>query len=108
MPRFVLLLLVFLLFGALPAKAQTRIITGKVTDSTTSDAVTSGQVSVMGSTTGTTIKDDGTFTITAPARDVVLMFRSIGFKRRDVSVPSAESSVTVALSRDYFQLEAIL
>src|SRR6267378_1250671 len=48
---------------ALPA--QTRIITGRVTDSLTSEAITSGQVSVQGSSIGTVIKNDGTFTLAA-------------------------------------------
>src|SRR2546428_151389 len=97
-----------LLAGVRPVTAQTRIITGKVIDSLTSEVVTSGQVSVQGTTMGTTIKDDGTFTFGAPSRDVVLTVRSIGFKRRDVPVPANQSAVQVTLQRDYFQLEAIV
>src|SRR5262245_43013955 len=78
------------------AFAQTRIVTGKVVDSVTAEAITTGQVSVQGSTIGTTIKDDGTFTLAVPSRDVVLNVRSIGFKRADVTVPSAQSSVQVS------------
>src|SRR5581483_1705469 len=94
----------------LPAllSAQSRIVTGKVTDSLTGEVVPSGQVSVVGTTTGATIKDDGTFTIAVPARDVVLTVRSIGFKRRDVPLAASQSAVTVNLARDYFQLEAIV
>src|SRR6185295_16633732 len=87
---------------------QTRIVTGRVTDSLTSDLVTSGQVSIAGTTLGTTIKDDGTFTLAVPARDVTVSVRSIGFKRAEVAVPASQSSVTVNLGRDYFQLEAIV
>ena len=99
--------LIGLLF-ARAAPAQTRIITGKVVDSLTSEAVTSGQVSVTGSTAGTTIRDDGTFTLGIPAREVTLLIRSIGFKRKDVPVPASQNSVQVSLARDYFQLEAIV
>src|SRR5437899_564883 len=88
--------------------AQTRIITGRVTDSLSADVITSGQVSVQGTTVGGTIKDDGTFTMALPPRDVVLIVRSIGFKRKDVPVSTAQNSVQVALARDYFQLEAIV
>ena len=94
--------------GAASASAQTRVVTGKVIDSLTSEVVTSGQVSVVGTTIGTTIKEDGTFTLAAPARDVSIAVRSIGFKRRDVSVPASQSAVQVNLERDYFQLEAIV
>src|SRR6476620_9335438 len=108
------LVLGFLAFTAVtvprptPVQAQTRIVTGTVVDSLTSDRLNSGQVTLQGTTTGTTVKDDGTFTLAVPARDVVLQIRSIGFKRRDVTVRAAESAVQVALERDYFQLEAIV
>src|SRR5437868_3076146 len=104
--------LLALLAGALvlatPSFAQTRIITGKVSDSLSHDAVTTGQVSVQGTTVGTTIRDDGTVTLAVPPRDVTLSIRSIGFKRADVTVTATQSSVDVALARDYFQLEAIV
>src|SRR5438045_4179608 len=99
---------VLILFGIGPVLAQTRVVTGKVTDSLTNEQVTSGQVSVAGTTIGSTIKDDGTFTLAVPTRDVVLQVRSIGFKRRDVPVSAAQSVVQVNLERDYFQLEAIV
>src|SRR5262245_66594008 len=94
--------------GAGPAWGQNRIITGRVMDSVTSQPVVSGQVAVQGATTGTSIKDDGTFTLAVPSRDAILMFRSIGFKRKDVTVPAGQNSVQVSLARDYFQLEAIV
>ncbi|MSR07062.1 MAG: SusC/RagA family TonB-linked outer membrane protein [Gemmatimonadetes bacterium] len=94
--------------GAASASAQTRVVTGKVIDSLTSEVITSGQVSVVGTAIGTTIKEDGTFTLAAPSRDVYVAIRSIGFKRRDVSVPVGQNSVQAALERDYFQLEAIV
>lgn len=106
-PR-VLLAGVILLLGAGNASAQTRIITGRVTDSLTNEPLTTGQVTVQGTTIAATIKDDGTFTISAPQRDVLVMIRSIGFKRRDIAVPTSQNSVEAKLARDYFQLEAIV
>jgi hypothetical protein len=58
----------FTLVGLSPAFAQTRIVTGRVTDSLTSETVTSGQVTVVGTNLTATIKDDGTFTIAVPTR----------------------------------------
>src|SRR5260370_5530459 len=94
--------------GSAALYGQTRIVTGRVTDSLTTEIVTSGQVSVQGTTAATGSQSDGTFTITVPVRDATLTIRSIGFKRRDVLVPAAQNTVTVALARDYFQLEAIV
>ncbi len=54
------------------------------------------------------IKDDGTFTIAVPQREVVLRVGSIGFKRREYTVPASQNSVDAMLERDFFQLEAIV
>ena len=99
---------VLLSLGLAQASAQTRIVTGKVVDSLTSESVTSGQVSLVGTTVGATVKDDGTFTLAVPTRDVTIQVRSIGFKRRDIPIPVSQNSIQVALERDYFQLEAIV
>ncbi|MBI4501934.1 MAG: SusC/RagA family TonB-linked outer membrane protein [Gemmatimonadetes bacterium] len=106
--RFGLFAAILIVFGVGTTQAQTRVVTGKVTDSLTAEPLTSGQVSVVGTTIGTAIKEDGTFTLAAPARDVMLSVRSIGFKRRDVAVPASTNTAQVALERDYFQLEAIV
>src|SRR5437773_12548448 len=79
--RFGLLAAILVVLAVGQASAQTRVVTGKVTDSLTSEPITSGQVSVAGTTIGATIKDDGTFTLAVPTRDVTITARSIGFKR---------------------------
>jgi len=43
-----------------------------------------------------------------PNGGVTLSIRSIGFKRREVSIPANENAIPVLLTRDYFQLEAIV
>src|SRR5262245_50383853 len=96
------------LSGVRDAAAQTHIVTGKVSDSLTSEPITSGQISVAGTTISATIKDDGTFTVALPARDVVVSVRSIGFKRKDVPIAASQSTALLTLERDYFQLEAIV
>lgn len=98
----------FLMLAATQAGAQTRIITGKVVDSLTGEAVASGQVQVVGTTIATTIKDDGTFTLGVPAREVLVSVRSIGFRRKEIPVPVSANSVQASLERDFFQLEAIV
>jgi TonB-linked SusC/RagA family outer membrane protein len=89
------------------AAAQTRTITGTVTDSASGEPVTSGQVAVVGTTITALIKD-GNFSVAAPQRDVELSVRSVGFRRRTVAVPSGAASVRVSLARDYFQLEEVV
>ena len=48
------------------ASAQTRTVSGKVTDSK-GDGVPSATVLVKGTTTGTTTKADGTYSLVVPA-----------------------------------------
>jgi TonB-linked SusC/RagA family outer membrane protein len=105
MHRTLLLTLALLVVGADDAAAQTRQITALVVDSATSQPVPLGQAVVRGTTNGTNIKEDGTFTLTVPAGDVTLSIRSIGYKRVDVLVSAGQNRVRVALVKDYFQLE---
>ncbi len=100
------ILLLFLGIG--PAVAQTRVVSGKVVDSVTTAPLTSGQVSVQGTTLTAPIADDGTFSLAVPLRDLLLMVRSVGYKRRDVAVPATQGSVEVRLVRDVFQLEEVV
>ncbi|MBI4501949.1 MAG: SusC/RagA family TonB-linked outer membrane protein [Gemmatimonadetes bacterium] len=106
--RIVILTMAFVVASAIRANAQTRIVTGRVVDSLTNEPLSSGQVVLPGTTIRTLVKDDGTFTMVVPARDVTLTIRSIGFKRLDVTVPASQNAVQAALERDYFQLEAIV
>src|SRR6185503_6248960 len=88
-----LLAVVLMMLSVGTVVAQTRVVTGRVLDSLTNQAVTSGQVTVQGTLVSTSVEDDGTFTLAVPTRDVMLVVRSIGFKRRDVAVPVSQNSV---------------
>src|SRR4029453_13436374 len=90
------------------ASAQTRIITGTVTDSVTTERVSTGQVSVQGIPVAVGIKSDGTFSITVPDRAVVLLIRSIGFKSKALEVPATQNTVQLRLAKDLFRLEAVV
>src|SRR5689334_6994531 len=104
MTRSLVLVLALVLFlFPRPSPAQTRIVTGSVKDSLSGEVVTSGQVTLVGSVLSTTIKDDGTFTLAVPTGGVTLSIRSIGFKKKDVSLPASVNALQVPLTRDYFQ-----
>jgi len=97
-----------LFLGTQFASAQTRIITGNVTDSVTNQGVTSGQVSVQGAVIAVGIRSDGTFSITVPDRAVVLLVRSIGFKSKALNVAETVNTVQFRLAKDNFRLEAVV
>src|SRR6185369_17068037 len=104
-------LLVYLgltLVSATSAAAQTRTITGRVSDSATTQPLTVGQVFVTGTSFVSTIKDDGSFAVQAPSQAVTLSVRSIGYKHANVPVRADQASVQIGLAKDYFQLEAVV
>jgi TonB-linked SusC/RagA family outer membrane protein len=93
---------------AAPVAAQ-RTVTGTVRDSATGEPVTSARVSVEGSTQTVGTNEQGEFTLTnAPAGQLSLLVRAIGYRRRTVPVGAAVNTVTVSLERDVFKLEEVV
>lgn len=86
------LLIFFLGLFIIPAQlfAQSVSLKGKVTD-TDGNPLQSASVNLKGSTTGTTTKTDGTFSLTIANRDsAVLVISSIGFAEKEVRVGASE------------------
>lgn len=81
-----LLLLSCLCFAFIMAQAQTKTITGKVTDEKTGQPIAGVTVSVQGGTTGTQTKEDGTFSLSVPSNTRTLTFTSIGYGDSEASV----------------------
>ena len=71
--------------GIFSAMAQSRTITGRITDSQ-QEALAGVTVVVKGTLQGTTSDWDGTYTITAPGADAVLVFSYIGYHGQEVVV----------------------
>jgi TonB-linked SusC/RagA family outer membrane protein len=107
-PSWLSFLSVVLAVAAADAAAQQRQITGRVTAATTGDAVVGASVAVVGTAIATATGSDARFTVAAPEGNVTLLVRRIGYKRRSVPVPAAQSSVDVTLEPDVFNLEAIV
>jgi TonB-linked SusC/RagA family outer membrane protein len=97
-----------LLAGPAQASAQARIITGTVTDSLSDLPVSGGLVTVRGTSLEGLIHNDGTFSVGAPAGDVTLTVRSIGYRMREVTVRDGQTEVRIRLLRDVFRLEEVV
>ena len=78
--------------------AQTRQVSGTVVDSGQQPVV--GAAVIHSSTNGVTTGVDGTFRLTVPAGPVTLEVNCLGYKVQTVSVPAAQSQVTVVLEED--------
>src|SRR5512143_517677 len=94
--------------GARNAAAQARVITGKVTSAQTGQGIARASVSVVGTVIVAQTNDAGEYSLSAPAGQVRLLMRAVGFKRRQVTVTADQPTADVALDQDVFNLEAVV
>ena len=87
------------------AAAQSRTVTGKVTDAESKEALPSVTVIIKGTLRGTSTKENGTYSITVPAGATTLTFRRIGYKATDHAIDASQTTGDVALDRDVLRLE---
>lgn len=99
-----LLILTWLMFCCVLAFSQSRIITGKVTDDQ-GLPIPFATISVKGTTTGTSAKADGTFSVSAKTGDV-LIITSNGFALKEVSVGEG-SEVNTSLAKQAVDLTEV-
>jgi len=92
---------------ASPVVAQQRVIGGKVATQT-GDPIVGVNVSAAGTALQTLTKSDGHYVISVPAGAVTLVFRRIGYKRKEVAVPADQLTADVTMEEDVFNLEAVV
>lgn len=96
-----------LVLAAAPLAAQTREITGKVTQAGTGTPITEATIGIVGAQLGVRTNERGEYRIRVPAGDVQLLVRAIAFKRQTVRVPSGQATADFALEKDVLQLEGV-
>jgi iron complex outermembrane receptor protein len=103
------MLCICLAFFSYVASAQTKVITGKVTDAKDGSGLSG--VSVLGtggaSKAGSQTTADGSFKITVPAGTTKLVFTIIGYAKQEVSL-GGQTSVSVALKATSEQLNDVV
>ena len=102
---YVLLPLVFL--SAQILLAQTRKITGKVTDATTGAPIQGVSVQVKSTGIGVTTDASGTYSINFPANASVLVFSYIGFALQEITVGD-KNVVDVKLAESVDKLSEVV
>ena len=104
-----LLLMSGIVLLASPLDAQVRTITGTVADSVSGTGIGDARVSVRATALVVSTAPDGRFRISgAPAGEVTLAVRRIGYRPADVRVPADQQDVRVGLSRDRLQLAEVV
>jgi iron complex outermembrane recepter protein len=102
----ILQLLAMLLCVAFSANAQTKSVSGTVTDGSGA-ALPGVSVVVKGTTTGAITDIDGKFNIKAPAAATTVTLSFVGFKTIDAAIP-ASGIVDVVLASSDNELEAVV
>jgi len=99
--------LFLILFVALPAtsRAQTRELTGKVTQSETGAPLADAIITLVGQPLGARTNTAGEYRLRVPAGEVSVLVRAIGFKRQSTRVAGATQDFT--LEKDVLQLEGV-
>lgn len=94
--RKLCLLLAGLVFFCGHALAQSKTITGKVTDAKDGSPLSGVSVTVKGGQ-GTTTKDDGTYTLTIPASVKSIEFSRVGFEPESRAV-GAKTAISITMN----------
>lgn len=92
---------------AVPLAAQRREITGKVTQVGTGTPVTEATISIVGAQQGVRTNERGEYRLPAPAGEIQVLARAIGFKRLTVKVAAGSNTADFALDKDVLQLEGV-
>jgi len=103
-PLFLLVLFVFIGSTLL---AQTKVITGTVTEKETSAPIPGVNVVVKGTTVGTITDADGNYSITVPSDAQTLVFMFVGMKTVEVPIGS-ETSIDVNMEPDVLGLDEVV
>lgn len=103
-----ILLLFTMLFATLLVKAQTRQITGTITDKLTKETIIGASVLVKGTATGTQTNVDGKFKLTVSDKPgTILVIRYIGYRTQEIAVGS-RSQFDIVLESESKELNEVV
>lgn len=87
-----------LCFLVLPAMAQNKIVTGKVTDSKDGSPLIGASVAVKGTTVGVITDVNGAFRLSVPSSATTLVVSYIGYTTKEVAITDGPINVTLDAS----------
>ena len=102
-------LAIAMLLLSLPASAQTRTLTGTVTDATTGQPLEGARISVRGTSLATATGAAGQFTLGGlPTGSITVAIRRIGNNPVDIVLPPGQNAISVTLTRDPLRLSDVV
>jgi TonB-linked SusC/RagA family outer membrane protein len=99
------LLLTWITVGAV---AQDNVVSGKVTDSRTTEPMSGVTVIVKGTTFGTVTDIEGKFTLQIKDNPATLVFSFIGYRTKEVQASAGSSNIEVVIEEDATNLEEVV
>ncbi|MBB6611440.1 SusC/RagA family TonB-linked outer membrane protein [Pontibacter sp. Tf4] len=96
MKKSLLLSFIFVFALVVQVLAQNRTVTGKVTDQESGLGLPGVTVLVKGTSTGMATGVDGSYSISVPSNDAVLVFRYVGYDNKEVTVGN-QTTINVQL-----------
>src|SRR6476469_5929285 len=102
----VVLVFMLLLVTAIPAISQKRTVTGKISDAN-GKPLPFVNVTVKGSSGGTTSNSDGVYSIAVPQGSNTLVFSFVGYKLNEINV-SNRTTVDVTMQEDAGELGGVV
>lgn len=107
MRKFTLFLALMFLIGMQVVQAQTRTITGTVTNAEDGSSIPGVSVVVKGTTYGTTTDLQGKYNLNVPADAKSLIFSFVGMKTTERNI-GAESVINVAMEPEVTAIEGVV
>ena len=109
MSRYLRCMVAFGLLALAPQSvwAQSREVTGKVTEAVSNNPLPDVTVSIVGSQIGARTNERGEFRLQVPRGEVSLQARRLGSKRQLVKLAADATTANFSLERDVLQLEGV-
>ncbi|MDU0371067.1 TonB-dependent receptor [Hymenobacter endophyticus] len=107
MKKHLLLTAPLLVAAMTQVMAQTRAVSGRITDRATGEGLPGVTVLVKGTTTGVSTNSDGSFTLNVPAGATTLSVSSVGFITQEVQLGN-ETSFNIGIAADTKTLSEVV
>src|SRR4051812_29731206 len=93
--RLFMMLVLPLVFLSLPALAQDKVVTGKVTDLKDGQPVAGASVLVKGTNIGTQTKTDGSFSLNVPSTSTTIVVSYVGYATQELLIGAGPMNVSL-------------